>query len=105
MVGPTAAAALALALHELATNAARHGALSLPDGRVAVSWTLAAEVAITWSEAGGPAVAGSPAQRGFGSTLVRQSIEHQLGGRVGFDWSDPGGLAVVLAIPAERLMR
>jgi PAS domain S-box-containing protein len=104
-VGPTAAAALALALHELATNAARHGALSRPEGRVTVSWAVDAEVTLAWREAGGPAVAGAPARRGFGSTLVRQSVEHQLGGRVGFDWSGPGGLAVTLAVPAERLAR
>ncbi len=102
-VGPTAAAALALALHELATNAARHGALSLPEGQVTIAWSSAETVAITWAEAGGPAVAGCPARRGFGSTLVRQSIEHQLAGQAAFDWSDPGGLRVVLTLPAERL--
>ncbi|TCZ51427.1 HWE histidine kinase domain-containing protein [Roseicella aquatilis] len=104
-VGPTAAAALALALHELATNAARHGALAVPEGRVAVAWEVAAAVRLTWREAGGPPLRGAPERRGFGSALVQQSVEHQLGGRIALDWTDPAGLRAVLEVPAERLAR
>ncbi|WP_431272498.1 HWE histidine kinase domain-containing protein [Dankookia sp. P2] len=106
-IGPAAAAALALALHELATNSARHGALSQPQGRVALSWeaTTAPAIRLVWRETGGPALAGPPERRGFGATLIRQSVTHQLGGQVGFDWSDPAGLAVTLDCPEERLAR
>jgi two-component sensor histidine kinase len=106
-IGPTAAAALALALHELATNAARHGALSRPQGRVALSWgeTAPGGIRMTWRETGGPAVAGPPERRGFGSTLIRQSVTHQLGGQVRFDWSDTEGLVVSVECAGERLAR
>jgi hypothetical protein len=59
-----------MALHELATNATKHGALSAPHGRTRVSWAVdrAAEVLrLRWTEAGGPTLAGAPAHRGFGS--------------------------------------
>lgn len=106
-IGPTAAAALALALHELATNAARHGALSRPQGRVALSWgeTAARGIRMVWHETGGPAVTGAPDWRGFGSTLIRQSVTHQLGGQVRFDWSDPAGLTLTMECAGERLAR
>ncbi|WP_165982248.1 sensor histidine kinase [Dankookia rubra] len=106
-IGPTAAAALALALHELATNAAKHGALSRPQGRVALSWEDAAPggIRLVWRETGGPVLADAPERRGFGSTLIRQSVAHQLGGQVRFDWSDPDGLAVRLECARERLAR
>ena len=106
-IGPAAAAALALALHELATNAARHGALSRPQGRVTLAWSAAGAggIRMVWRESGGPELAGTPDERGFGSTLIRQSLAHQLGGRITYDWSDPGGLALTLECPAERLAR
>jgi two-component sensor histidine kinase len=70
---PPQALALALALHELATNALKHGALSAPGGRVSVSCGTDPEDASTvveWTERGGPPVAGPPARRGFGLRLL-----------------------------------
>ena len=78
-LGPTAAPAIALAVHELATNAAKYGALSRDGGTVAIDWTAARRgLRLRWMEQGGPAVA-PPAHRGFGHRLVTQSAA-QLGG-------------------------
>jgi len=107
-VGPAGAAALALVAHELATNAARHGALSVPQGRVCVSWSSQPELgalSLRWCEYGGPALSGAPERRGFGTALVRQSATSQLGGQVRFDWNRPEGLSVLLELPLERLAR
>ena len=81
-VGPQQAQALVLALHELATNAAKYGALSRPEGRIAVHWTVNGGQAITveWVETGGPAVSPSaPKRRGFGSDLLLRALPRQLG--------------------------
>jgi PAS domain S-box-containing protein len=95
---PAAAQTLALALHELATNAAKYGALSVHTGRVAISWVMDKEtLRFEWRESGGPAVQ-APVARGFGTRSVIASIETQLGGQASFDWS-PGGLACVLTVP------
>jgi two-component system, chemotaxis family, CheB/CheR fusion protein len=76
MLPPKEAADLALALHELATNAMKHGAWSVPEGRVALRWGCdrsgdAHVLRVHWKETGGPAIEGSPERRGFGSTLLR----------------------------------
>jgi two-component system CheB/CheR fusion protein len=105
-VGPSSASALALVVHELATNAVRHGALSVPEGTVEVSWSVTrneGKVNIFWEETGGPQIPGEPKHRGFGTTLVRQSVKGQLGGGVMFDWSRAHGLSVTLEIPEDRL--
>ncbi|MDQ1077879.1 HWE histidine kinase domain-containing protein [Pseudoroseomonas cervicalis] len=103
-IGPAAAAALALALHELATNAARHGALSRPQGRVAIAWEVPPGLLrLRWVESGGPPVSGPPARQGFGTTLVRQTLCGQLGGQLSLDWSRPEGLLVRIELPADRL--
>ncbi|WP_140886886.1 HWE histidine kinase domain-containing protein [Muricoccus nepalensis] len=107
-VGPTSASALALVVHELATNAARHGALSVPSGVVFLSWSADPSedvVVLLWQERGGPELTGEPLRRGFGTSLVRQSVQGQLGGRVAFDWSQPKGLIVSLHLSASRLAR
>jgi two-component sensor histidine kinase/PAS domain-containing protein len=76
------ALALSLALHELATNAAKYGALSGPEGRVVIQWTLVrSELTFTWTEQGGPPVA-PPSRSGFGSRLLRRSLAHDLHGEV-----------------------
>ncbi|HYD71223.1 HWE histidine kinase domain-containing protein [Azospirillum sp.] len=97
-----AAQAIGMVLHELATNAAKHGALSVPEGRVGVSWSVAADgsLTLTWEEAGGPPVA-APTRRGFGSRLVRGNVEAQLRGRAAFDWRAEG-LRVTITLPAEH---
>jgi two-component sensor histidine kinase len=97
---------VAMLLHELATNAATHGALSVPEGRVALSWEFTAPEAglrLSWHESGGPLVGEKPAQRGFGSRLLVSLAERQLGGRLELDWR-PEGLAVTLTLPARHVV-
>ncbi len=101
-----AAQPLAMALHELATNAAKYGALSVPGGRVEVRWGRCAEggLDLRWTERGGPPLAGPPAHAGFGSSVVRNTVERQLGGTTQFDWQ-AAGLEVTLQLPARQLRR
>ena len=78
--------ALAKVLHELATNAAKYGALSIPGGEVSVTWDSkrngqAAPLILEWREAGGPAVA-SEVRSSYGTDLIRNLIPHELGGTV-----------------------
>lgn len=100
-----AAQSLALGLHELATNAAKHGSLSVEGGTVAIEWRLAPAadpvLELHWTERGGPPVA-PPARRGFGATLLRSSVERQLKGSVTLDWQ-PEGLVCELRVPAMQL--
>lgn len=98
-----AAQALALVLHELATNATKYGALSLATGRVQVGWTVDRDqLTLRWQESGGPPVV-PPAGRGFGSRLIEQSVTRSLNGTVHKDWA-PAGLIATFAIPADRLL-
>jgi PAS domain S-box-containing protein len=95
---PHMAQGLALALHELATNAAKHGALSSLLGRLSLNWQLRPDYLILeWIEAGGPRVA-PPSARSFGLKVIRTSIENQLNGRAIFEWAPPG-MQCTLAIP------
>ncbi len=88
---PGTAQPLAMAVHELATNAVKHGALSAPDGRVAVTWRLEGEMLrLRWAERGGPVVAGPPARRGFGSRVLEGTVRGQLGGTVSISWAETG---------------
>jgi PAS domain S-box-containing protein len=104
-LGPQAATALTLVLHECATNAVKYGALGAAGGTVTLSWTdPAREFVLTWIERGGPPVAAPPADRGFGSKLTAKTITSQLGGHVEEAW-DPEGLTLVLRLPLERLGR
>jgi two-component sensor histidine kinase len=104
VVGPGSASAMALVAHELATNAARHGALSAPTGVVDVSWAVTTtELQLVWRETGGPAVASQPEQKGFGTALIHQGVKAQLGGRATFNWSRIEGLSVLVEIPMSRL--
>ncbi len=81
---------LALALHELATNAAKYGALAVEDGQVEVSWHLqSGELAIDWVENGGPKVV-PPRSSGFGTKVITTSVEGQLGGSIAFEWRTDG---------------
>ena len=83
-LSPKRALALGMAFHELATNAARHGALSVPGGRVEVGWTLTQDgkaLRLTWREAGGPAIT-TPGPRGFGLRLVEQGLAREIAGSV-----------------------
>ena len=79
---PKSALSLSLAIHELATNAAKYGAFTLPGGHVAVSWRPATDggVELSWTETGGPLV-DQPRRRGFGSTLIERALAMETGGR------------------------
>ena len=103
-VDDRAATPLALLFHELATNAAKYGALSVDGGRVAVTIAAAADqVVLDWTEAGGPTVTPA-ATTGFGSQLIELSAMRQLGGTVTRDWR-PTGLSLRIALPAASLAR
>ncbi|MGE0044723.1 MAG: sensor histidine kinase [Hyphomonadaceae bacterium] len=99
---PRPALALGLVFHELATNAAKYGALSAPDGRVDVSWRVEDQpyvrLFVTWREMKGPA----PKQNGegFGTKLIRRSIAGELEGEAQFEFA-PEGLTCRLVIPLE----
>lgn len=94
----------ALLLHEFATNAAKHGALSAEAGRLDVTWAeQAGRFELTWRESGGPSVAAAPREEGFGTTLARLTIDRQFGGTIERDWQ-PGGLVIRLGVPLARLI-
>jgi light-regulated signal transduction histidine kinase (bacteriophytochrome) len=99
---PKAALALSLALHELLSNAARHGALSLPRGRVSVSWRVEHDrLLLDWHERGGPRVM-PPARRGFGCLVIERSLAYETGGRVRLDFA-PEGVACHVEMPLRQV--
>ncbi|MDI3308245.1 MAG: HWE histidine kinase domain-containing protein [Acetobacteraceae bacterium] len=103
---PGAAQPLAMAVHELATNALKHGALSVEGGRVAVSWRAVGRAAsrmlrLRWVETGGPPVPGVPTRRGFGTRVVDATIRRQLGGTVSLAW-EAQGLICDIELPLTR---
>ncbi|MBP0491294.1 sensor histidine kinase [Pararoseomonas indoligenes] len=101
----SAATPLALLFHELATNAAKYGALSVPDGRVAIVVEAEGEhLLLRWSERGGPPVDGPPGHEGFGTRLAMVSVQGQLGGRITRRWH-PEGLELEARLPASALDR
>ena len=102
-IGGNAITNLALVLHELATNAAKYGALSLPDGVVHVDCAvMGSELVLTWKERGGPAIAAEPTSEGFGAVLTRRVVSSHFEGQLSSQW-EQDGLAVRLSIPVERL--
>ncbi|WP_168771147.1 PAS domain-containing protein [Palleronia sediminis] len=87
---PDAAQALGMALHELGTNAIKHGALSVPDGRVTLDWdTEGGRLRVTWIERGGPPVT-RPARNGFGTMVLGALISQSLGARAETAWPEEG---------------
>jgi two-component sensor histidine kinase/PAS domain-containing protein len=99
---PNRALSMALAVHELATNAVKYGALSNEVGRVSVSWRVREEggvrrLELDWIESGGPPVV-PPERRGFGSRLVERSLAHELNGEATLDF-DPAGLRCQVRAP------
>lgn len=101
-LAPNDALSLGLAIHELATNAAKFGALSVPQGRVEVYWDLVADnlVRVRWRESGGPQV---PAQRprGFGTELIEKIVAHELRNPVDLVF-EPGGVRCTMLIPVRH---
>ena len=102
LVSALAVQPLALVIHELLDNAAIHGALSRPDGALAISWADVPDTgafALHWQETGGPEPQSSR-PRGFGAAMMTAMIERQLGGQVQRDWG-PQGLTVTMVIPSR----
>lgn len=104
---PRAVLTLAMAVHELVTNAVKYGALSVPGGRIEIRWQPVEEpegrkfLRIDWVEEGGPTVV-EPQQRGFGSKLIEGSIAAELGGRARLTYA-PEGLRCEMMIPLEAV--
>jgi two-component sensor histidine kinase len=98
---PKSAVAIAMGMHELATNAAKYGALSNGAGRVSVSWSVSGPgepiLTLEWKEQGGPRVS-APTRRGFGSRLIERSLSQDLDGRAALDF-DPQGLVCIITTP------
>ncbi len=98
---PATAQAVALAVHELATNAAKYGALSSASGHVDVGWSMESGfVRLQWTESGGPRVL-RPHGGGFGIRVITSSVEGQPGGKVDFEWRGEG-LACAIRIPHKH---
>lgn len=95
-----AALAFGMALHELCTNAAKYGALSVDTGQVLISWSVHAggddRFALTWAEKGGPPVT-TPTRTGFGSKVIRQVLEQQIRGRVNVTYAATGVVCTITA--------
>ncbi len=105
---PDAVQPLSMVLHELATNAAKYGALSLPGGSLRLVWKLepgaaGTDLRLRWSERDGPPVLAPPERRGFGSTVVEATVRGQLGGRAEFGWRMEG-LDCEIVLPTERVL-
>ena len=95
---------LAMATHELATNALKYGALSVPEGRLQVSWRVVPQpfgpalLRLNWMETGGPPIMAPPVRRGFGSRVLDGTVRGQLGGRATQAWTE-AGLVCDLEVP------
>lgn len=102
-LAPNDALTLGLAIHELATNASKYGALTEPDGRVSVRWALEGKniVRMEWVETGGPRLSGRPEGRGFGLDLIEKIVAHELNESVELDFP-PEGVRCTLRIPVRR---
>jgi two-component sensor histidine kinase len=101
--GEASGTALALVIHELATNSAKYGALSVASGTLDVSCNANDdEVVVMWTERGGPPVVTPVKLQGFGSNLMHRSMAAQLGGSIAFDWSEEG-VVVALRMSKQRL--
>lgn len=104
IIGPRATLSLSLMLHELATNAAKYGALTAPDGKVAVSWTVTGDgdkdmLRLSWKERGGPP-AKEPTRKGFGSRLIRMGLTGSGGVTLSYG---PEGLTVAATAPLYQV--
>jgi two-component sensor histidine kinase len=105
MLGAAEIQAVAMVLHELVTNSAKYGSLSLPNGRVCVTWDrhdfdTGAKLVFEWREVGGPPVAANPPS-GYGTSLIRDLIPHELGGTVHLAFA-PDGVRCKIGIPLSR---
>ena len=104
-VGEKAATALALVIHELATNSVKYGALSSDTGTLDLACdSEEQDVVVVWTERGGPAVAQPASSNGYGSKLAAQSMSGQLGGSIEYDWNE-FGVIVTLRTKKDKLAR
>lgn len=108
LVGPAATETLGMALFELATNSAKYGALSVPDGRVDLNWdtqesTHSRQFLMSWRESNGPIVI-APTRKGFGQRVVQTIVERSLTGTVTLEYA-PTGLIWSLRCPVEAIER
>ena len=103
-VGESTATILAMVIHELATNAVKHGSLSIDSGTLDVSSTSDdRDLFIVWAESGGPSVPTAPRMTGFGSKMIARSLSHQFDGALSYDWQ-ASGLVVTLRLRKDRLV-
>ncbi len=105
-IAPKTAISLALAIHELCTNAVKHGALSVPEGRVTIAWRRtgardAPKLELEWRESGGPTVK-TPAKRGFDTRMIERGLAAELGGIVAIDFA-PAGLVCSVDAPLPEV--
>lgn len=108
MLAPETSVAMHMTFHELAVNAAKHGALSVEGGRLTVGWSVdmagePRQLDLTWTETGGPRVAATP-PRGFGSRLIEQGIARELGGHAKLTFA-PEGLRFRLQAPLSARLK
>ena len=101
-LSPKTALSLSMALHELATNAVKYGALSMPEGRIRIAWELvpdpgAARLDLTWTERDGPPVT-PPTGRGFGSRLIERGLAAELSGSATIDFQPAGVVCRIRAL-------
>jgi PAS domain S-box-containing protein len=107
-LAPSAAQAVGMALHELATNAAKYGALSCEGGRIRIAWSVSGEsdadrvFSMGWSEQGGPAVV-PPQRRGFGTTVIERMVSGTLGGKATLEFA-PAGIIWTFACPLTNAL-
>ena len=107
-LGPRSTLAVAMATHELCTNAAKYGALSQPTGRVDISWRIVSspdgdQLELRWAESGGPEVV-APTRKGFGARLVERRLAAQLGGEVQVAY-EPSGVICTVRAPLKSLQQ
>ena len=105
MLGPKSAVSLGMALHELATNASKHGSLSAEGGMVEIEWGWVRDnqLRVRWTERGGPQVP-APTRSGFGRLLLERGLAHELKGKVQLDFA-PDGLKCTIVFPLDGELR
>jgi two-component sensor histidine kinase len=104
-LSPRLAVVLSMIVHEIATNAAKYGALSNETGTVTLDWEVTMDMPkpqlrLIWTESGGPLVI-APVQRGFGSRLIERSASDQLGGEATVDFL-PRGVVYTISCPLDE---
>ncbi|MBA3512256.1 MAG: PAS domain-containing protein [Sphingomonas sp.] len=102
-VGERAATALAMVIHELATNSVKYGSLSHPSGFLDVTSKIEGDgICLIWAETGGPSITEEPVLQGFGSRLIARSVSAHLGGELVYDWQETG-LVVTIRMSQDEL--